>query len=103
MFILVLNEEDNSLADLLLLAVTATFDIDRLAEKVKNTRAVDGDPDNMSHDHLAKFFLITALGPIDCPCTVVDEHGRVIVWYLPDIIAPFRVVSEIIVCPLFHV
>lgn len=80
----------------LLLAVTANFDIDRLAEKVKNTRVIDGDPDDLSHDHLAKFFSLTALGAIDCPSTVVDEHGRVILWYLPDIIAPFRVVSEIL-------
>lgn len=97
------NEERNSLAYLLLLAVTATFDIDRLAEKVRNTRVIDGDPDNMAHDHLAKFFLIKALGPIDCPSTVVDEHGRVILWYLPDIIAPFRVVSDILFGPLLHV
>ncbi|KZP34058.1 hypothetical protein FIBSPDRAFT_881510 [Athelia psychrophila] len=74
-------------------SLTATFDIDRLAEKVRNTRVIDGDPDNMAHDHLAKFFLIKALGPIDCPSTIVDEHGRVILWYLPDIIAPFRVAA----------
>ncbi|KZP29567.1 hypothetical protein FIBSPDRAFT_946826 [Athelia psychrophila] len=74
-------------------SLTATFNIDRLTEKVRNTCAIDGDPDNMPHDHPAKFFLIKALGPIDCPSTVVDEHGRVILWYLPDIIAPFRVAA----------
>lgn len=77
--------------------MTADFDIDRLADKVKNARIKEVDPHNLSDEHLSKFFSPTTLGVIDDPATVVDEHGRVILWFLPDIMAPFRVVSEFLV------
>lgn len=73
--------------------MTTNFDIDRLAEKIKNTRVTDGDGDSLEDDHLAKFFSPTVLGVLDYPSTVVDKHGRIILWYLPDILAPCRVVS----------
>ncbi|KZP34556.1 hypothetical protein FIBSPDRAFT_942667 [Athelia psychrophila] len=74
-------------------SVSAKFDIERLAEKVKSARVKDYNSDNPSDDRINKFFLPTVLGIMDCPSTVVDEHGRVIVWYLPDILAPFRVAA----------
>lgn len=77
---------------LILPTVIANFDIDRLGDKVKNSRIKDGEVDNPSNDNLAKFFPPTTLGVIEYPSTVVDEHGRIILWYLPDILAPFRVV-----------
>lgn len=73
--------------------MTANFDIDRLADRVKNSRVKDGDGNDSSDDNLRKFFSPTALGVIEYPSTVVDEHGRIILWYLPDILAPFRVVG----------
>lgn len=73
-------------------SVTAKFDIDRLSDKVKNSRVGGGEAATASNGNLAKFFPPTALGVIEYPSTVVDEHGRIIVWYLPDILAPFRVV-----------
>ena len=42
---------------------------------------------------LAQYFKVRAQGHKDSPCTVLDRHGRIIVWYLPDIIHPLRVVS----------
>lgn len=74
-------------------SVTTTFDIDRLGDKVKNTRVQDEDAAHLSEDRLSKFFSPTMFGVIDYPSTVVDVHGRVILWYLPDIVAPFRIVS----------
>lgn len=85
------------------LSVAAKFDIDRLAEKVKSSRVRDDETDYLSNDHLKKYFAPTALGVIEHPSTVVDEHGRVILWYLPDIIAPFRVVGANLCHPLKHV
>lgn len=72
--------------------MSVAFDIDRLADKVKSHR-VDQDPLNAN---LRKFFHPTSLGDIDDTCTVVDIHGRVILWFLPDILFPFRVVSGLI-------
>lgn len=80
--------------------MTANFDIDRLGEKVNNARVAEVDSDEVKDDHLKKFFSPTELGVIEHPSTVVDEHGRVILWYLPDILAPFRAVS-VIFCHTF--
>ncbi|KAF7984919.1 hypothetical protein HWV62_9819, partial [Athelia sp. TMB] len=81
----------------LALAITncfsANFDIERLADRVKNTRVKDGDNDDDSLDPLGKFFTPTGLGVIDMPATVLDQHGRIILWYLPDIVAPFRIAA----------
>lgn len=73
--------------------VHAHFDIDRLADKVKTTRVQDSRPDDAAIGQLSKFFTPTALGVVEMPSTVVDQHGRIILWHLPDIIAPHRVVS----------
>lgn len=87
-----------------LFSVTAKFDIDRLCDKVKNARVRNGDEDagHLSEDHLSKFFSPTKLGVIEYPATVVDEHGRVILWYLPDIVTPFRVVSALLGHPFIQ-
>lgn len=75
--------------------MTATFDIDRLAERVKNPRVKDDQANNLADEHLSKFFSLTSLGIIEDPTTVVDQHGRIILWFLPNIMAPFRVVSAV--------
>ena len=33
------------------------------------------------------------MGKIDKPTTIVDRHGKILVWYLPDILHPGRTVS----------
>lgn len=96
---LAFNKEDN---ELVLTTVTANFDIDRLGDKVKNSRVREGDAETLSDENLAKFFTPTVIGFVDYPSTVVDEHGRIILWYLPDILAPFRVVSGDLVLPIRH-
>ena len=41
---------------------------------------------------LEDFFDKANIGQVDNPCIVVDIFGRVVVWYMPDIIHPARVV-----------
>lgn len=75
---------------------TANFDAERLSDRVRNTRVrCVGSQSPPLDENLIKYFANTSLGTFDMPATVVDEHGRVILWYLPDVVAPFRVASHI--------
>jgi hypothetical protein len=67
------------------------WDVTRLADRVKNSRRVDEDvsAEDMS---LAKYFENPELGEFTLPATVLDRHGRIMVWYLPYIFSPHRVV-----------
>ncbi|KAI5996084.1 hypothetical protein EDC04DRAFT_2612857 [Pisolithus marmoratus] len=61
------------------------WDIDRFAEPMRNVA------------DKTKYFPYPQWGHISDPVTVLDVHGRVLVWYLPGIIPPARVehLSEI--------
>jgi hypothetical protein len=41
---------------------------------------------------LAKYFEEQNLGEREDPCSIMDKHGRILVWHLPDILAHDRVV-----------
>jgi hypothetical protein len=45
-----------------------------------------------------KYFQSVNLGFITKPTTVVDVHGKILVWYLPGLLLPHRVVRHIS-CP----
>ncbi|KAI6000232.1 hypothetical protein EDC04DRAFT_2908881 [Pisolithus marmoratus] len=55
------------------------WDIDRFAEPMRNVA------------DKTKYFPYPQWGHISDPATVLDVHGRVLVWYLPGIIPPARV------------
>ncbi|KAI6011636.1 hypothetical protein EDC04DRAFT_2609807 [Pisolithus marmoratus] len=55
------------------------WDVDRFAEPMKNV--IDE----------TKYFPHPQWGHISDPATILDVHGRVLVWYLPGIIPPARV------------
>jgi hypothetical protein len=68
------------------------WDVTRFADRVKNTRP-HADGDGSGEDkRLAKFFTCPEFGDMYEPSTILDRHGRIMVWYLPDIFAPCRVV-----------
>jgi hypothetical protein len=73
------------------------WDVTRFAERVKNSRPrVDGD--NSAEDaRLAKFFVNPDFGDMDEPCTILDQYGRIIMWYLPHLFAPRWVVCILII------
>ncbi|KAI6010014.1 hypothetical protein EDC04DRAFT_2610420 [Pisolithus marmoratus] len=56
------------------------WDVDRFAEPMKNVM------------DKTKYFPHPQWGHISDPTTILDVHGRVLVWYLPGIIPPARVV-----------
>ncbi|KAI6115787.1 hypothetical protein EV401DRAFT_1889372 [Pisolithus croceorrhizus] len=56
------------------------WDIDRFAEHKRNV------------EDKTKYFPYPQWGLISDPATILDVHGRVMVWYLPGIMSPARVV-----------
>jgi len=40
-----------------------------------------------------KYFKSANFGYIDAPATVLDMHGKIVTWYLPEVMTPVRVVS----------
>jgi hypothetical protein len=44
------------------------------------------EKESESDARLAKFFTHEYIGTIEEPATVVDVHGRILMWYLPDIL-----------------
>ena len=51
------------------------------------------DGDTATEDaRLAKYFENPQLGDFDEPATILDRHGRIMVWYLPFIFSMYRVV-----------
>ncbi|KAI6096116.1 hypothetical protein EDD17DRAFT_1767742 [Pisolithus thermaeus] len=55
------------------------WDIDRFAESKRNV------------EDKTKYFPYPQWGHISDPATILDVHGRVVVWYLPGIMSPARV------------
>lgn len=55
---------------------------------MKNTRLKEDGQDADEDVRLAKFYRNPELEYIDEPATVVDTHGHIAVWYLPDILDP---------------
>jgi hypothetical protein len=45
-----------------------------------------------------KYFTKVNLGLIENPATIVDSHGKILIWYLPGLLLPCRVV-RCVSCP----
>jgi hypothetical protein len=61
-------------------AAFANWDYDRFAEASDTKRA------NPS------FFEKVDMGEVTKPATVVDKHGKILIWYLPGLLLSHRVV-----------
>jgi hypothetical protein len=68
------------------------WDVSRFSDRVKNKRPrADAEP---AEDlDLAKYFVNPKLGHFEMPCTILDLHGCIMLWYLPGIYPLHRVVS----------
>ncbi|KAG2108756.1 uncharacterized protein F5147DRAFT_652738 [Suillus discolor] len=65
----------------------ADLDVDRFADSAKASHPSHAD----SQRHkLAKYFHCPSFGSISEPATFVDRHGRILAWYLPEIMVPDR-------------
>jgi hypothetical protein len=71
----------------------------RFADRVKNTRPRPNGEPAIDDLNLEKFFTNPELGDLNEPATIVDIFGRIMVWYLPDILHPSLLVGP--VHPLF--
>jgi hypothetical protein len=75
-----------------LLSVQTNWDVERLADHVKNTRPQSENGSFIEAYRLAKYFENPQFGEFNEPATVLDRHGRIILWYLPLVFSRYRVV-----------
>jgi len=63
---------------------------------VKSSHSQPSGVPSTQHEKLRKYFPTTVLGRISEPAMIVDNHGKILVWYLPNILSGSRVVSFLI-------
>ncbi|KIJ10451.1 hypothetical protein PAXINDRAFT_16536 [Paxillus involutus ATCC 200175] len=69
--------------------IYVNWDVDRYSEKAKCSPVkVDNEARQAK---LGKFFELKDVGKMEEPCTIVDRHGRILLWYLPKLMYPSRV------------
>lgn len=78
------------------------WDVTRLADRVKNTRPRADGKTPLEDAKLAKFFENPQLGDLVIPATILDRHGCIILWYLPYIFSPRRVVRVFFFLSFFY-
>lgn len=71
------------------------WDVTSRATRVKRTRVRDDGLIAESDTALDKFFESCKFGLIDKPAVILDIHGVILAWYLPDIISQSRIVSRL--------
>jgi hypothetical protein len=69
---------------------TVPWDVDRYADMVKCSPVQTKGSEQ--HAKLQKYFGRTKIGKIGEPATIVDCHGKILVWFLPDILSLCRIV-----------
>jgi hypothetical protein len=66
--------------------------VERLADRVKNPRPDTEKGTSIEDDRLAQYFENPQFGEFDEPATIIDDHGHIMLWYLPLIFSCYRVV-----------
>jgi hypothetical protein len=74
-----------SLSDIGVSEVRVDWDADSFAERAKATVNKTGT-ESLSDTSLSQFFNMPTLPDQTEPAIVIDRHGKIIVWYLPDIL-----------------
>jgi len=73
--------------------VQTEWDITRFADKVKNTK-VDEIKESQEDLTLSIYFPQARFGKLTDPATILDLHGKVMVWALPGVLHPKRMVRN---------
>ena len=73
--------------------VRTEWDVTRYAEHTKIVK-VNPDGDIPESVKMAKYFTQAQFGNIELPATILDLHGHILAWHLPDILSKKRVVSS---------
>ena len=66
----------------------------QFADHVKNTRPQEDGESAAADTHLAKFFTNPEFGHFSEPATILDRHDCIMLWHLPHIFSPARVVGS---------
>jgi hypothetical protein len=74
--------------------VQTEWDITRFADKVKNTK-VDENKESPADLTLPLHFPQAEFGKLTDPATILDLHGKVMVWALPGVLHPNRIVRNL--------
>ncbi|KAL4080429.1 hypothetical protein J3A83DRAFT_4366753 [Scleroderma citrinum] len=74
--------------------IQSEWDFEQFEDKVSWSTSASTNPDQTT-TKLAKYFQSLNLGCLDEPHTTLDKHGKVILWYLPNLISPSQVVIVI--------
>lgn len=69
------------------------WDITRFADRVKNSKVNEDGSESKADEALQDYFEQATFGDLTEPATLLDVGGRVMVWALPGVIHPKRVVS----------
>ena len=74
--------------------VSTDWNVERFAEKVRNSRVNNDGSLSEADMNLHKYFPQAQFGDLSTPTTILDCHGNIQVWYLPGILHPMRLVSD---------
>jgi hypothetical protein len=74
--------------------VKTEWDVMRFADRVKNSRVTMDGERSKGDLSLPSYFPQACFGELEDPATILDAHGRIIVWHLPDILHVNRIVSH---------
>jgi hypothetical protein len=77
------------------------WDVTRFADNVKNTK-VKETGESQSDQRLPIYFPQAKFGKVVEPATILDLHGRVMVWALPGVLHPGRLVGNSLETPLYN-
>ena len=74
-------------------AAETNWDVERFADKVKNTR-VSEDGESLEDIKLRLHYEQATFGKLTDPGTILDKHGKIMVWVLPGVLHPKRLVRN---------
>lgn len=63
------------------------------ADRVKNTVVGEDGIESKADERLSVYFEQANFGDLEDPATILDQHGRVLVWGLQGVLHPNRLVS----------
>lgn len=71
-----------------------SFDVERYSEHIKNSKVKSHDQMAKELERLSKFYEQENGRVHQEPMVVVDCHGRILLWYLPEVLSTERQVSS---------
>ena len=73
-------------------SVRVSFNVERYVEHINNSRVKHNDQVSKELEHLSKFYIPENGGEHKEPMVVVDCHGQILLWYLPEVLSTARLV-----------